>query len=263
MGSRVAKVAGWAATIFGELLITLGVLTLLFAGWQLFWTDVEANADVDRVNEQLFAEWTGEPGLFGVDGPTGGAGVGADAGEGAGGVDEDSATISTPTPENDADPVGNRPLRAFARLHVPRFGEKWTPRPIMETASVASLKKSVGHYRRTQMPGEVGNFAIAGHRTTYGRPFHNIDRLQPGDPVVVETRDEWFVYRVRDIHIVAPSDVWVVGENPNQPGAPAEVPLLTMTACHPKYSAKERIVAHAILDERLSKADGVPHVLRR
>jgi sortase A len=127
----------------------------------------------------------------------------------------------------------------FALLSVPRFGADWV-RPVVAGTDTDDLRKGVGHYDGTAMPGQVGNFAIAGHRTTWGQPFHNIDRLKKGDLILVRTATARYTYAVRSHEIVTPTDVDVIG--PNREGA-----WLTMTACHPKYSAAKRYVVHAQL----------------
>ncbi|HEX7094797.1 MAG TPA: sortase, partial [Acidimicrobiales bacterium] len=123
---------------------------------------------------------------------------------------------------------------------------------VVQGTSVPDLRKGPGHYIGTPLPGEPGNAAIAGHRTTYGAPFGEIDQLAPGDPVFVTTVAGRFEYRVigadRTVPngdptsghiIVKPSEVWVLddfGDN-----------RLTLTACHPKYSASQRIIVAAEL----------------
>ena len=89
---------------------------------------------------------------------------------------------------------------AFAIMRIPRFGADFA-RPVLEGTDHDTLTKGVGHYPGTAMPGLVGNFAVAGHRTTYGRPFHNIDLLQKGDVIVVETKTSYVVYAV-DRHVI-------------------------------------------------------------
>jgi len=115
--------------------------------------------------------------------------------------------------------------------------------------------------------------AIAGHRTTYGSPFRDLDLVQPGDPIIVETADNWFVYRVLGNaatgdfesdpsgipgrEIVSPEDVAVVNPTPNAAaGAPPTGAYLTLTTCHPRFSARQRLIVHAVLDgAAVSKAD--------
>ena len=116
------------------------------------------------------------------------------------------------------------------------------------------LALGVGHYVGTAGPGQVGNFAVAGHRTTYGRPFHDVDRLRDGDRVVVETAATVYVYEVTSRDIVRPRDVEVIAPVPGEPGeAPVEA-VLTMTSCHPKYAATQRFVVHGRLAETIPRA---------
>jgi sortase A len=215
------RLVGWT----GEVLLTAGVLLLLFAAWQLWWTDVSA----DRAQGQAVARLEQE--------------------------------FTAPTP--DAVPAVPAELTrgdAFAIVRIPRFGADYA-RPVLEGTSRAILRDGVGHYVGTAGPGEVGNFALAGHRTTYGRPFHDIDRLAVGDRVVVETSTAFTVYAVSRSEVVRPGDVGVIAPVPSDPGAAPEEAVLTMTSCHPKYSATERFVVHADLVETVPRADWDPAAL--
>jgi sortase A len=120
------------------------------------------------------------------------------------------------------------------------------------------LALGVGHYVGTAGPGKVGNFAVAGHRTTYGRPFHDIDRLQDGDRVVVETAGTVYVYEVTSREIVRPWEVDVIDPVPDQPGGTPTEAVITLTSCHPKYSATERFVVHGRLVAEVPRADWDP-----
>lgn len=120
------------------------------------------------------------------------------------------------------------------------------------------LQRGVGHYLETAMPGEIGNFAMAGHRTTYGKPFNRIAELRDGDVVLIETKDSYFVYRVTGHQIVPPTQVSVLLPVPDQPGAEPTAATLTMTSCHPEFSARERFIVHAELDATYPRAGGVP-----
>jgi sortase A len=113
------------------------------------------------------------------------------------------------------------------------------------------LAKGVGHYEGSAGPGEVGNFAVAGHRTTHGRPFHAIDSLRRGDEVVVETGDGVFVYAVTGHEVVDPADVRVIAPVPDQPGTVPTEAVLTMTSCDPPFRATQRYVVHARLTQTL------------
>jgi sortase A len=123
----------------------------------------------------------------------------------------------------------------FAFLTIPALGLDGVV--VYEGVNVEDLKKGPGHMPSTPLPGQPGNAVISGHRTTYGRPFFDFDLLAVGDRVEVESAAGTHVYAVREIDVVAPTDVWVI--NP-RPGG-----WLTMTTCHPKFSARERLVVWA------------------
>lgn len=133
----------------------------------------------------------------------------------------------------------------FAKLYVPRFGEGYV-RNIAEGTSVAKVLNTVGigHYQSTQMPGEIGNFAIAGHRAGNGGPMRQIDQLVPGDFAYVETSTTRYTYRFIESKIVTPDRVGVIKPMPDGlNGAVATAKYLTMTTCTPIYINSERYVA--------------------
>jgi sortase A len=111
------------------------------------------------------------------------------------------------------------------------------------------------------MPGDVGNFAVAGHRATHGEPFRNLDLLKPGDAVVIETDDRWFTYRVTDSEIVTPTDVEVILPVPNKPGAQPTQALITLTTCHPRWASTERMIVYGQLESERLKEAGPPEAL--
>jgi sortase A len=148
-------------------------------------------------------------------------------------------------------------VTAYAILRVPRFGAGYA-KPVLEGTGSGVLDEGVGHYLGTAEPGGLGNVALAGHRTTHGRPFADIDRLRAGDVVVVETRTAFDVYVVRRHEIVPPTDTAVIAPTPDRPGAPATGHWLTMTACHPKFSAAQRYVVFAELVHAYPHALGLP-----
>lgn len=212
--------------VLGELLLTLGGLVLLFVVWQLLWTDVvsdRAQARTVTSLEQDFADATRDPA-----GATG-TRIGGDA---------------------------------FAVVRIPRFGRDYE-RPLVEGTSAAELARGLGHYVGTAGPGEVGNFAIAGHRTTYGKPLAEIASLRPGDEVIVETAAGESVYAVRSHTIVRPWESEVIAPVPGDRAAKPTKAMLTLTSCHPRFSAKQRYVVHAELvrtrtREQLSLVDDLP-----
>jgi sortase A len=150
----------------------------------------------------------------------------------------------------------------IAVLRIPRLGD-WNDRPpvVVEGVSTADLKKGPGHIPGTALPGEVGNVVLSGHRTTYGAPFERFDELQPGDAVVVETRDTWFTYTVTGTRIVRPSAIEVTYPVPGDRAATPSRRLLTMTTCHPRFSARQRMVVSAELTATDAKSSGSPAAL--
>jgi sortase A len=224
-----------AVSVLGELLVTAGVLTLLFVVWQLYWTDLTSGRAQAATVSSLEQRWerTTTP----------------------------APTSTEPVADLPVDAVGVPPVgQPFAILHVPRFAADYSV-PIVEGTGTEELKDGIGHYTQSVMPGQIGNFAIAGHRVTYGKPFNQIAELQDGDAVVVETATQWLTYRVRSHEIVRPQQVSVIAPVPDQPGATPTQAWLTMTACHPMHSARQRYVVHAQLESVRNRADGPPSSL--
>lgn len=149
----------------------------------------------------------------------------------------------------------------LAVLRVPRFGRAYAE-VIVEGVGRADLRRGPGHYPGTALPGKVGNFAVAGHRTTYGAPFGRLGELRVGDAVVLETRTAWLTYRVTASRIVPPTAMWVTAPVPDAPGRSATAPLLTLTTCNPRYSDRQRLVVFGSLAERSPKSAGLPDALR-
>ncbi len=125
---------------------------------------------------------------------------------------------------------------AVARIVIPRLDLDKT---VVEGVTTSALKKGPGHYPGTPLPGQPGNAAIAGHRTTYGAPFGDLDKLQENDLIYVTTVQGSFAYRVTDTLIVSPRDIWVLD--------PTEDNRLTLTTCHPKWTARQRLIVVAEL----------------
>ena len=215
-------------SIVGEILVTAGLVLLLFVGWQLYWTDVLAARAQADTRDELLLEWNLAP-------------VG----------DEIKTDINTT--------VG----QPFGLLYVPALGDRAWDIPIVEGTEHSLLSQGVGHHKDTALPGQVGNFAIAGHRTTYGAPFVEIAELQPGDPVIVETKHGWFVYELNNDKIISPNDGWVLDPVPGKPDATPKKKLLTMYACHPMYSAAQRYVWFGELVGEYPRSDGPPPELTR
>lgn len=224
VGSAVVRrtIAG-----LGRTLITLGLLILLFVGYQLWGTGLyEARAQHrledefdDRVEE--YRSTTTRPPRTTTPGPS------------TSEPGPSTPTTLAPVPAFEAgDPV--------AIIQIPDIG---VDRVVVQGTDRPDLQKGPGHYPATPFPGQLGNAAIAGHRTTYGAPFFRLDELDVGDEILIKTYWGEFHYEVYAELVVAPTDVGVVA---NTPG-----PELTLTTCNPKYSARERLVIKAkLLEER-------------
>jgi len=225
--------------------VTLGVVIGLFVAWELWWTDLGANkAQADIVANLNWDNPTVDPSV-----PPPSPSV--------------SPSSSTePSAERiDAPQVMAEPSHAttFATMYVPRWGSDYV-RPISEGTDKKGVLDplGIGHYNGSAMPGGWGNFALAGHRTTYGKPFSRIDELVVGDAIVIRTKWVWYVYRVTSTEIVAPSNVSVIAPVPDQLGSEPDGRYLTMTTCHPKYSAAQRYVVHAEMAYWMPSISGTP-----
>ncbi|HTW19679.1 MAG TPA: class E sortase [Mycobacteriales bacterium] len=217
----------------GEILLTLGVIVLLFVAYELWWTGRVTRHDQSALVHTLERQWAHG--------------------------------------ENPAAVAAHPQLgTAIAILRIPRLGRNYRF-AIVQGTSTADLIKGPGHYPGTALPGQVGNFAVAGHRTTYLHPFFDINELKSGDAIVIETGTTWFTYRVENVpgtsaryqEIVSPTDLSVAYPVPDQPN-PSAVPrlaVLTLTSCNPRYSAAQRIVIHAVLVARQPVSAGRPPAL--
>lgn len=116
----------------------------------------------------------------------------------------------------------------------------------------------IGHYTGTEMPGRLGNFALAGHRTTFGAPFNRLPYLRVNDAIVIETPKGWYTYRFRNLTYVKPTQVEVLLDVPEKPEVPAGNSYITMTACSPIGSLAERIVAYGTFEEYTPRTAGPP-----
>jgi sortase A len=223
--TRANATAGQRALgVFGEILITLGILLLLFVGWELWWT----NIDADRTQSQVTAEFVQDLKVGG--------------------------TEASPVPREANDDFGSAPIttipdgQTFGIFYIPRFGKDFA-HPVTNGVGMDVLNSvGIGHYPETQEPGEPGNFAVAAHRQTHGQVFWNIDKFQDGDKIYLQTREGFYTYEWRDTEIVHPSQSEVLLPVPNQPGIEPTVSMLTLTSCHPPFTTRLRIIAYAELE---------------
>lgn len=156
----------------------------------------------------------------------------------------------------------------FGVLYVPAFGSTYANR-IAETTdwwTVLNLdEKGIGHYENTQMPGEIGNFAIAGHRSgPLINSFREIMDLRLGDGLFVQTAEGWYTYRFRSIEYVLPTDADVLNPFPRLDGTPGVDQILTLTTCHPKEAGSdERAIAYSVLEGFQPLSEGPPAELAK
>jgi sortase A len=135
----------------------------------------------------------------------------------------------------------------IATMRIPRLGSNWR-QSVVNGISESNLKKDLGYYPGSALPGAIGNFAVAGHRMTQEQPFRDLDNLVAGDPIVVQVGKKIYVYTVVKTKIAKPTDIREIYPVPGNPNAIATKAMLTLTTCHPKNSAKERLVVNAVLD---------------
>ncbi|MFF0568138.1 class E sortase [Streptomyces sp. NPDC004041] len=217
---------------FSELCITAGTLIILFVVHLLFWTGVKAADAAEGEIDALRSRWAREPAAAAPPHPSA------------------SAKPSPPALYRDGKP--------FATLHIPRFGSGWEW-PVLENTEVTTLQKGLGHYRGTARPGDTGNFAVAGHRRTYGDPFKDFPQLRPGDAVVVNDGTRWFTYRiVKQPYRTVPTDTAVVDPVPRGSGFEGAGRYLTLTTCEPEWGSSHRLIAWAHLDATRPVSAGKP-----
>lgn len=236
--------------VLGELLITAGALVMLFLGWQLWWNDAVMAKEQSKAASEISQEWIEQDRLAQAE---------ADASAAPDPADEPQA----PSPSDYGEPIvasapGN--AEAFAVLYVPRFGADYH-RTVAEGTGrdvLNSTQLGIGHYPGTQMPGDVGNFAVAAHRSAYGGGMHLINELQLNDAIYVQTADGYYTYRYRDMEYVPPSVVEVIAPVPNAPEATAVDRLITLTSCNPLLSTAERIIAYGVFESWQPTSAGAP-----
>ena len=219
-----------AVSITGKILIGAGILVLLFTAYQIWGTSIQESHSQDALRSTLIAETNDQ--------------------EIRHALAEASALDKLPTgppvtaprsaDPNEGEPVGD--------IRIPVIGINQI---VVEGTNTPDLRKGPGHYIGTPLPGENGNASIAGHRTTYGHPFYNLDGVKVGDPIVLTTLQGIFVYDTTRSWVVSPSDTSVIKN--------AFDNLLTLTTCNPRFSASTRLVVQAKLaHSQLFPNQGLP-----
>jgi len=225
-------------SVVGELLVTSGLIVLLFLGWQTGLNNVVV------ANQQ------------------------------AGAAAQQSQRLSKQAAKKApaAASAGNVPVlaepadyEAFAVIYVPRLGADWkrTIRQTVDTTKVLnSYDAGVGHYKGTQMPGQIGNFAVAGHDSGWGNTFIDVSKLRLGDKIYVQTADGWYTYAFRNFQFVQPDQTGVIDAVPMASGAIPAERLMTITTCNPPFHAGERLIAYNTFSSFSAEtpAEIVPHI---
>lgn len=224
-----------ASRLGGELFITAGLVMLLFVAYQLWYTNIVADRAADGAAGTLQQTWQRDAGT-------------------------DPGTAAPP-------PVtAFEPGQGFAVLHIPKLDVKV---PVAEGISKPKVldRGMVGHYGegalKTAMPADPqGNFAVAGHRNTHGEPFRYINRLVPGDPVVVETRDAYYTYETTStLAQTPPTNVGVIKPVPEGSGFTAPGRYITLTTCTPEFTSTYRMIVWGRMTDERPRGDGPPPAL--
>ena len=221
MRSTTRRGLRWA----GALLVLVGLAVGGRLGWQVWGTDLQVTREQAQVVASL--ERSFAP-------PEPGRGTGEGARRASGGP--------------------------FAVIRIPAFGSDFA-RPVYEGTEAPELAKGIGYVAGTATSGQIGNFVTAGHRVTYGKPYNRIHELRPGDPIVVETDEGTYTYAFTSFRITTADDLGVLAPVPDEPGQAATTETgrwITLIACHPEFSARERYVAVAELAGFTPRVGGVP-----
>ncbi|MGW1465384.1 class E sortase [Streptomyces sp. NPDC002308] len=215
-----------ASRVVGELFISLGLLMLLFVAYQLWWTNVRADRIAGQETHKIQDQWAA----------------------------------------GDRDPGVFEPGQGFAIIHIPKLD---IVAPIAEGTSKEKVldRGMVGHYGegalKTAMPSAPqGNFALAGHRNTHGEPFRYINKLSPGDKVVVETQDAYYTYEMtKTLAQTSPSNVSVISPVPAGSGFTAPGRYITLTTCTPEFTSTYRLIVWGKMVDERPRSKGKPDAL--
>ena len=213
--------------VIGELLITFGVVALLYVVYTLWFTNAvaDANANALRDRFELLVDMQEHPENYSLR----------------------PAPAVPVEPEPEAEPTEpTKPsftkVDPFGLVYIPRLEKDVWAEPLVSGVYYRALASGVGHYPTTEWPGEVGNFAIAGHRATNGEPFAYFEKLKTGDRVYVQTLDGWFEYELKLDKKIQEDEVWVLNDVPAGTGFAPGSKLITLTTCDPRWNSYQRWV---------------------
>jgi sortase A len=206
----------------GEILITLGVVVLGFMAYMYWGTAVREGTAQHRFEAELGQQWDSGSNLAAL-------------------TDPSDVALGQP----------------FALMRIPRFGRSWQF-AVVQGTGLPQLALGPGHVPGTALPGELGNFAVAGHRVTAGNPFWNLPGLRAGDVVYVETVAGTYEYRVvGKPDLVSAGDTAMLSPVPGHPGARARQRLITLITCDPPWTGKNRVIVTGVLTATLPRGQGI------
>jgi sortase A len=197
----------------GEIFLTLGVIGMLFIGYLIWGTAMRADAAQHQFTNELNEQWGQAPAVGGQARP------------------------------EQFDVVTGQP---FAFIRIPAFGPHWQF-TLIEGTALAQLDLSPGHVPDTQWPGQLGNFAVAGHRVTAGNPFWSLPSLRAGDLVYIQTKLNNYTYRVTGERMVLPTDLSVLDPVPGHPAQRPTQRLITLITCDPAWTGTHRVIVTGVL----------------
>lgn len=197
----------------GEIFLTLGVIGMLFIGYLIWGTAMRADSAQHQFTSELNEQWGQAP-------------------AGGGRARPEQLDVATGQP--------------FAFIRIPAFGPHWQF-TLIEGTALAQLDLSPGHVPDTQWPGQVGNFAVAGHRVTAGNPFWSLPSLRPGDLVYIQTKLNDYTYRVTGKRMVLPTDLGVLDPVPGHPAQRPTQRLITLITCDPAWTGTHRVIVTGVL----------------
>jgi LPXTG-site transpeptidase (sortase) family protein len=215
--ARPSRGAAAVVGVVGEVVLTVGILVLLYVVYVFWGTGIQTERAQDQLRAEISADWPDRVG---------------------------AGSTAPPEEVTEGIELGD----GYAILRVPRLGPEWAW-VVVEGVKLSDLARGPGHYQDTANPGEVGNLAIAGHRAGHGAPFADLDRIEVGDVVEIETASGVWTYAIDEgPRIIDPTDTWVVEPVPGA-GADADPSdrRITLTTCHPRYGSSQRMYVSGLL----------------
>lgn len=207
-----------AIKLTGVLLLVCGIAIGAFLAYEFVWTNNQSSQIQQIERDSILYKWS----------------------------------TNTTSPFGDTDPVPAAKGETIALMYIPRLRNEVWGMPIIEGTDAEQLSGGVGHYPLTAEPGEEGNFATFGHRTTHGQPYAHIELLKTGDQVFVQTERNWFVYTLIVDAVVLPTDTWVMHSHALENARVKQDPsnhIITLITCTPRHSTKHRWVWWGQLSE--------------